>query len=114
MQDYNVIHCILLCLVVNLLMPFQIPYNNQMQCHDNLIFVNFVNFDLMLHLRHVLNRRQVLHRKAGAQRREGEEARRDSDTESRLLMAPDINICAAILDVTEEVQGEEIFIEKGR
>ena len=59
----------------------------------------------------MLNRRQVLHRKAGAQRREREEARRDSDTESRLLMAPDFNICAVILDVTEEEQGEERTIE---
>ena len=29
-------------------------------------------------------------------------ARRDSDTESRPLMAPDFKICAVTLDVTEE------------
>ena len=40
-------------------------------------------------------------------------ARRDSDTESRPLMAPDFNICAVTLDVTEEEQGEERTIEKG-
>ena len=33
-------------------------------------------------------------------------ARRDSDTESRPLMAPDFNLCTVILDVTEEKQGE--------
>ena len=33
-------------------------------------------------------------------------ARRDSDTESRPLRAPDFNLCTVILDVTEEKQGE--------